>query len=129
MLTCSSLSSWVSYYGYTQGLIPYSNCELCSIQRCYSCVCIFVVELVVHAQHLLETSVTRTQPCHTAIQLTSLAWSDPTQVRSGHVRLPTDTHSIDLSGSKVIMHAAIELESSSLLPCRWYSAKVALTHC
>ena len=32
--------------------------------------CVWAVELVVHAQCLLETSVTRSRPCHTAIRLT-----------------------------------------------------------
>jgi len=54
----------------TQGQVPHSNCELRSIQRD---PIVWVVKLGVHARHLLETSVTCSQPCHTVIWLTLTA--------------------------------------------------------
>ena len=68
--TCSYLSSWISYYGYTGTSFTLKLWAIRSIQRCSSCV--WAVELVVHAQHLLEISVTTTRPCHVVIQIYSL---------------------------------------------------------
>ena len=51
-----------------------SKHELCSRQGDSSYVC--VVELVVHAQCLLETCVTLSRPCHTIILLTLTGQTD-----------------------------------------------------
>ena len=85
----------------------HTNCELHSILRGSSCV--WTVKLVVHAWHLLETSVTRSWPYHAAIRLTQhrLIWK------------------------WVTVHAAntfnlSHLRSLRFLPHQCYSAKVCI---